>query len=80
VTVAIFSFMWSWDDFLGALIYLNSADLYTAALGLANFMDASQATAWGPLLAMSTLSLLPQFILFMFCQKYLVQGIATTGG
>jgi multiple sugar transport system permease protein len=79
VTVAIFSFMWSWDDFFSALIYLNRPELYTVALALANFMDSSDATAWGPLLAMSSLSLLPQFILFLFFQKYLVQGIATTG-
>ncbi|MFB5660971.1 carbohydrate ABC transporter permease [Alteribacillus sp. HJP-4] len=79
VTVAIFSFMWSWDDFFSALIYLNSPELYTVALALANFLDSSDATAWGPLLAMSSLSLLPQFLLFMFFQKYLVQGVATTG-
>ncbi|WP_059102604.1 carbohydrate ABC transporter permease [Shouchella shacheensis] len=79
VTVTIFAFMWSWDDFFGALIYLNDPGLYTVALGLASFLDSTGATSWGPLLAMATLSLLPQFIIFMFFQKYLVQGIATTG-
>jgi multiple sugar transport system permease protein len=79
VTVAIFSFMWSWDDFLAQLIYLNNINLQTVTLGLRNFMDADGNTSWGPLLAMSSLSLLPQFILFAFFQKYLVEGIATTG-
>ncbi|WP_054706648.1 carbohydrate ABC transporter permease [Bacillus sp. JCM 19041] len=79
VTVAIFAFMWTWDDFLGPLIYLNSADIQTISLGLRNFMDAESGTSWGPLLAMSSLSLLPQFIIFLFFQKYLVEGIATTG-
>ncbi|WP_088102018.1 carbohydrate ABC transporter permease [Halalkalibacter urbisdiaboli] len=79
VTVAIFSFMWSWDDFLSQLIYLNNINLQTVTLGLRNFMDADGNTSWGPLLAMSSLSLLPQFILFAFFQKYLVEGIATTG-
>lgn len=79
VTVTIFAFMWSWDDFFGALIYLNDPGLYTVALGLASFLDSQGASSWGPLLAMSTLSLLPQFIIFLFFQKYLVQGIATTG-
>ncbi|GAF11006.1 rhamnose oligosaccharide ABC transport system, permease component [Bacillus sp. JCM 19045] len=79
VTVAIFAFMWSWDDFLAPLIYLNSADIQTISLGLRNFMDAESGTSWGPLLAMSSLSLLPQFIIFLFFQKYLVEGIATTG-
>ncbi|WP_026675633.1 carbohydrate ABC transporter permease [Alkalihalobacterium bogoriense] len=79
VTVALFAFMWTWDDFLAPLIYLNNASLHTVTLGLRNFMDADGNTNWGPLLAMSSLSLMPQFILFAFFQKYLVQGIATTG-
>lgn len=79
VTVVIFSFMWTWDDFLAPLIYLNNAGLHTVTLGLRNFMDADAGTNWGALLAMSSLSLLPQFILFAFFQKYLVEGIATTG-
>ncbi|MDQ0207244.1 carbohydrate ABC transporter permease [Alkalicoccobacillus murimartini] len=79
VTVAIFAFMWSWDDFLSPLIYLNSSEIHTISLGLRNFMDAEAGTSWGPLLAMSSLSLLPQLILFMFFQRYLVEGIATTG-
>lgn len=79
VTVTIFAFMWSWDDFFGSLIYLNDPALHTIALGLASFLDSQGASSWGPLLAMSTLSLLPQFIIFLFFQKYLVQGIATTG-
>ncbi|MGJ9384643.1 carbohydrate ABC transporter permease [Salipaludibacillus sp. CF4.18] len=79
VTVIIFAFMWTWDDFLAPLIYLNSASLHTVTIGLRNFMDADAGTNWGPLLAMSSLSLFPQFVLFAFFQKYLVQGIATTG-
>lgn len=79
VTVALFAFMWTWDDFLAPLIYLNNASLHTVTIALRNFMDASGSTAWGPLLAMSTLSLAPQLIIFALFQKYLVEGIATTG-
>lgn len=79
VTVALFSFMWTWDDFLAPLIYLNDANLHTVTIALRNFMDSSGATSWGPLLAMSSLSLLPQLIIFVFFQKHLVEGIATTG-
>lgn len=79
VTVMIFQFMWTWDDFLTPLIYLQNTNLYTVALGLRGFSDPDNMTAWGPLIAMSSLSLLPQFILFLFCQKYLIKGIATTG-
>ncbi|WP_336885102.1 carbohydrate ABC transporter permease [Caldalkalibacillus salinus] len=79
ITVTIFSFMWTWDDFFTPLIFLQDTSLYTVALGLRGFMDPDAMTAWGPLIAMSSLSLLPQFILFLFCQKYIVKGIATTG-
>ncbi|MBM7572672.1 carbohydrate ABC transporter permease [Aquibacillus albus] len=79
ITVTIFSFMWTWDDFFAPLIYLNESRLFTVSLGLNMFADPDTMTQWGPLLAMSSLSLLPQIILFLFCQKYLVDGMATTG-
>ncbi|MNV94714.1 L-arabinose transport system permease protein AraQ [compost metagenome] len=78
-TVAIFSFYWSWDDFLGPLIYLNQTKLFTVSLGLRMFADPSSVSQWGPLFAMSVLSILPQLGVFLFFQKYLVQGLATTG-
>lgn len=78
-TVAIFSFYWTWDDFLTPLIYLNDIKIFTVSLGLRMFSDPSAVSAWGPLFAMSTLSLLPQFLVFIFFQKYLVQGLATSG-
>jgi len=52
--------------------------MQTVTLGLRNFMDAD-GTSWGPLLAMSTLSLVSQLILFAVFQKNLIEGIATTG-
>lgn len=78
-TVAIFSFLWTWDDFFAPLIYLNDPKLYTVGLGLKMFADPTDGTAWGALLAMSTLTLIPQFVIFMVFQKYIVEGIATTG-
>ena len=78
-TVAIFSFYWTWDDFMTPLIYLNDTKLFTVSLGLRLFSDPSAITAWGPLFAMSIASLLPTFIIFLFFQKHLVEGMATTG-
>lgn len=78
-TVAIFSFYWTWDDFLGPLIYINETNLFTVSLGLRMFADPSSVSQWGPLFAMSVLSIIPQLMVFLFFQKYLVQGIATTG-
>ncbi|MCW1967999.1 MAG: carbohydrate ABC transporter permease [Anaerolineae bacterium] len=79
VTAAIFSFYWTWEDFLSPLIYLNSPKLYTVSLALRSFADPSANTDWGAIFAMSALSLVPVFIIFIFFQRYLVQGISTTG-
>lgn len=78
-TVLIFCFLWTWEDFMGPLIYLNDTKLYTVTRGLQLFSDPQSITAWGPLLAMSALALLPQLIVFLIFQKNIVEGIATTG-
>jgi multiple sugar transport system permease protein len=78
-TAAIFSFIWTWDDFFGPLIYLNDMNTYTIQLGLRTFVDSTSASDWGGLFAMSTLSLVPVFIFFLFFQRLLIEGIATTG-
>ncbi|WP_018931250.1 carbohydrate ABC transporter permease [Gracilibacillus lacisalsi] len=74
-TVAIFSFYWTWDDFMTPLVYLNDTELYTVALGLQMFSDPSSLSAWGPMFAMSVASIVPQLLVFLFFQKYLVEGI-----
>lgn len=79
VTAAIFSFYWTWEDFLGPLLYLSDPKLYTVSVALRTFSDPSSTTDWGAIFAMLSLSLLPVFILFVFFQRYLVEGIATTG-
>ena len=79
VTSAIFSFYWTWDDFLTPLIYLNDIKLFTVSVALRSFSDPSAATNWGAVFAMSALSLVPVFILFFMFQKYLVEGISTSG-
>ena len=78
-TAAIFSFIWTWDDFFGPLIYLNDIELYTAPLALRSFVDSSGRTEWGPLFAMSTLSLVPVFLVFLSFQKLIIRGIAMSG-
>ncbi|WP_183603238.1 carbohydrate ABC transporter permease [Paenibacillus phyllosphaerae] len=78
VTVAIFTFIWSWDDFFGQVLYLSSIEKYTVGLGLRMFIDQFEIQ-WGQLLAMSLLSVLPSVIVFFLAQKHFVEGIATTG-
>lgn len=79
VTTGIFAFMWKWDDFFGSLLYLNSPKNYPVNLGLKMFSDPGSLSDYGAMFAMSVLSLIPIFIIFIVCQKYIVEGIATTG-
>ena len=79
ITSAIFSFYWTWEDFLSPVVYLNNPKLYTISLALRSFADPSATTDWGAVFAMSSLSLVPVFILFIAFQRYLVEGISTTG-
>ena len=79
ITTVLFTFLWTWDDFLGHMLYLNSPEKYTVPLGLRLFLDSSGVSSWGAMFAMSVLSLIPCFVLFFSLQKYFVQGITTTG-
>jgi multiple sugar transport system permease protein len=79
ITSAIFSFYWLWEDFLTPLVYLNSPKLYTISLALRSFGDPAAATDWGAVFAMSALSLVPVFVIFIAFQRYLVEGISTSG-
>jgi multiple sugar transport system permease protein len=78
-TVAIFTFIWTWDDFFGPLIYLSEMQTYTVMLGLRTFTDSTGESDYGGLFAMSVLSLVPIFLFFLFFQRLLIEGIATTG-
>jgi multiple sugar transport system permease protein len=79
VTAAIFSFYFTWGDFLHPLIYLNTPSLFTISVALRTFADPSAVTNWGAIFAMSTLALVPVFVVFIFFQRYLIEGIATSG-
>ena len=77
-TVAIFTFLATWNDFMGPLIYLNSDSKKTIALGLAGFQGL-YATNWELLMAASLVMTLPPLVLFFAAQKYFVEGIVMTG-
>lgn len=77
-TVAIMTFMFSWNDFLGPLIYLSDKDKGTLALGLSMFVGQYQ-TEWGLLMAASLLTMLPMILVFFFFQKYIIQGFTMSG-
>jgi multiple sugar transport system permease protein len=79
-TTAIFTFIWTWNDFFSQLIYLTDPDLYTVPVALRAFLDAQGQSSFGSMFAMSVVSIIPLILVFAFGQKYLIRGIATTGG
>ena len=79
-TTAIFTFIWTWSDFFTPLIYLTSPESYTVPVALRSFLDSTSGSNWGAMFAMSIISLVPIFLAFLFGQRFLVRGIATTGG
>lgn len=79
VTCAIFEFYWKWDDYMGSLLYLNSPQKYTVAIALKNFTDPMSSSDYGAMFAMCVLSLLPIIVIFLLLQKYIVEGVASTG-
>jgi len=77
-TVALFSFLWNWNDFMGPLVYLTDNSKYTLAVGLQQFLGQHDAE-WSKLMALSALMMLPVIALFFLTQKSFVKGIALTG-
>jgi len=78
-TTAIFTFIWTWNDFFTQNLYLTNSDNLTVPVALRQFMDSSGESSWGPLFAMSIIPLGPIFGFFLAGQKYLIRGMATTG-
>ncbi|UOE43990.1 carbohydrate ABC transporter permease [Agromyces larvae] len=78
-TTTIFTFIWTWNDFFSQLIFLTKPSLYTVPLALNAFQDAQSSTDFGEMFAMSVVSLIPIFLIFLFGQRFLIKGIATTG-
>jgi multiple sugar transport system permease protein len=79
VTTAIFSFIWTWNDFFRQLVFLSSLEDYTAPVALTLFIDSTSESSVGPMFAMSLLSLVPVFLFFVAFQRMLVEGINTSG-
>ena len=79
MVVALFTFMGSWNDFLGPLIYLVDQKTFTLSLGLQAYQSQHGGTQWNLLMAASCLVILPVVVVFFFAQKVFIQGIATSG-
>ncbi|MFP4662190.1 MAG: carbohydrate ABC transporter permease [Halanaerobiales bacterium] len=77
ITSGILSFIWTWNDFFTQLLYLSDVTKFTVAVALRMFIDATSGSSWGAMFAMSVLSLVPLFTIFVFFQKYIVEGITS---
>ncbi len=79
ISVALFQFMWTMNDFLGPLIYVSSVDKFPVSLALKLSIDTAESFEWNRILAMSVLTLLPSLLVFFLSQKYFVEGISAGG-
>ena len=79
ITTIIIQFYWKWDDFQGPLVYLSQPTSYTVSIALKLFADSTSTTDYGAMFAMSSLSLIPVFLIFLFFNRYLTEGISTSG-
>jgi multiple sugar transport system permease protein len=79
ITSSIFAFIWSWNDFLGPLIYLKRPDMYTLPIALRLYVDQTSVSDYGAQMAMAVLALVPVLLFFLVFQRYLVEGVATQG-
>ncbi len=77
--VALFTFMWAWNDFMGPLLYLTDQSTFTLSMGLQFFQSQHTGTPWNLLMAASLIVVLPVILVFLFAQRVFIQGIATTG-
>jgi multiple sugar transport system permease protein len=78
IVVGVFTFLWTWHDFFGPLIYLSDSNQFPLSLGLFAFR-AQRTTEWGLMMAGSVLATLPLVIIFFIAQKYFIEGIKLTG-
>ncbi|MFC7534535.1 carbohydrate ABC transporter permease [Actinoplanes sp. GCM10030250] len=79
VTSSIFAFIWSWNDFLGPLLYLKKPEMYTLPLALRLYIDQTTTSDYGAQIAMAVLALVPVMLMFFVFQRYLIEGVATQG-
>lgn len=79
ITTAIFTFIWTWNDFFRQLVYLSDLDRQTVPVALRMFIDSTGQSSVGPMFSMAVLSLLPIFLFFVAFQRLLVEGINTAG-
>jgi multiple sugar transport system permease protein len=79
LAVGVMSLVYNWNDFFSPLIYLNSMEKYTIAIGLQFFQSVYGTMRVGMMMAVATLTLIPVLLIFFICQKYFIEGIKMSG-
>jgi len=79
ISVALFQFMWSVNDFLGPLIYVSSVEKFPIALALKMSIDVTEGARWNEILAMASIAIIPSIVVFFMSQKYFVDGVTSSG-
>ena len=75
ITTCIFTFIWTWNDFFTQMIYLSNIKMFTVSIALRQYTDAMGESYWGAMFAMSIISLIPLFVMFIAFQRYLIEGV-----
>jgi multiple sugar transport system permease protein len=78
LVMAVFTFLWTWHDFFGPLVYLSNRDMYPLSLGLHSFRSQHD-TDWNMMMAAATISTLPLIVIFFLAQRYFLEGVRLTG-
>ncbi|MDD6716346.1 MAG: carbohydrate ABC transporter permease [Firmicutes bacterium] len=78
-SAGLFQFLWTYNDYFNALIFVNSVRKYPISLALRLSLDSESVADWGKVMAMAFVAVIPVMLLFFACQKYFVEGIATSG-
>lgn len=78
-SAGLLQFLWTYNDYFNSLIYINSVKKFTVSMALRLSLDAESVIVWKNVMAMSCLAVLPVVVLFFLCQRYFVEGVATTG-
>lgn len=78
MTVCVFTFMNTWNDFIGPMIYLKDVNKYTVSLGLQQFIS-QYTTEWHYMMAAATVAIVPMIIMFFFAQRYFIEGMTFAG-
>ena len=79
ISVIVFQFIWTMNDFIGPLIYLSSVEKYPVSLALKLSIGATEEVEWASVIAISVLALVPSVVIFFAAQKHFVDGVASTG-